>query len=95
MKDGILYIACWEDIEAVYNEERTASIRLTKFLPETTPETECSFCVPSQKTASALSTLTLNDKLCISEGTIILVTLIVDWFHMMNVTDGYSGVKFV
>ena len=29
MKDGILYKARWEDIEAVYNEDRTASIHLT------------------------------------------------------------------
>ena len=44
----------------------------------------------NKKTVAAL--LTLKDKLDISEGTIILVKLITDWFHMMNVKDKYSHI---
>ena len=40
------------------------------------------------KTVAALSTV--KDKLGISEGTIIFVKLITDWFHMTNVKDRYS-----
>ena len=43
------------------------------------------------KTVTALSTV--KDKLGLSEGTIIFVKLITDWFHMMNVKDRYSGIN--
>ena len=43
------------------------------------------------KTVATLSTL--KDKLGLSEGTIIFVKLITDWFHMMNVKDRYSGIN--
>ena len=43
----------------------------------------------NDKTVAALSTL--KDKLGISEGTIVLIKLITDWFHMINVKDRCSG----
>ena len=43
------------------------------------------------KTVAALSTV--KDKFGLSKGTIIFVKLITDWFHMMNVKDGYSGIN--
>jgi hypothetical protein len=98
MKDGIVYTARWADIEAVYNEDRTTSIRLTKLTyssvyPKPLQRQSVPFVcqVFHEKTVAALSTL--KDKLCIREGTIILIKLIVDWFHMMNVKDRYSGVN--
>jgi hypothetical protein len=98
MKDGIVYTARWADIEAVYNEDRTTSIRLTKLTyssvyPKPLQRQSVPFVcqVFHEKTVAALSTL--KDKLCISEGTIILIKLIVDWFHMMNIKDRYSGVN--
>ena len=98
MKDGIVYTARWADIEAIYNEDRTTSIRLTKLTHSSVyPKPFQRQSVPlvcqvfHEKTVAALATL--KDKLCISEGTIILIKLIVGWFHMMNVKDRYSGVK--
>ena len=50
------------------------------------------FCqIFHDKTVAALSTV--KDKLGLSEGTIIFVKLITDWFHMMNVKDWYSGIN--
>ena len=43
------------------------------------------------KTVTAYSTV--KDKLGLSEGTIIFVKLITDWFHIMNVKDWYSGIN--
>ena len=45
----------------------------------------------NDKTVAALSTL--KDKLRISEGAIVFVKLITDWFHMMNVKYRFSGIN--
>ena len=45
----------------------------------------------NKKTVAALTTL--QKKLDISEGTIIFVKLITDWFNMMNVKDRFSAIN--
>ena len=64
MKNGIEYIACWNDIKKLYNEDRQTSLRLTK-LTHTAVYTKPLQCqsVPlvrqvfNEKTIAALSTL--------------------------------------
>lgn len=97
-KDGKTYVARWKDIEALYNEDRKNNIRLTKITytavyPKPLQRQSVPFVcqIFNDKTVAALSTL--KDKLGISEGTIIFVKLITDWFHMMNVKDRYSGIN--
>lgn len=98
IKDGKTYVARWKDIEALYDEDRRNSIRLTKITytavyPKPLQRQSVPFVcqIFNDKTVAALSTL--KDKLGISEGTIIFVKLITDWFHMMNVKDRYSGIN--
>ena len=95
-KDGKTYVAQWKGIEAIYNEDRKNSIHLTKFTYTAVyskPLQRQSVVCPifNDKTVAALSTL--KDKLGISEGILIFVKLITDWFHMMNVEDRYSGIN--
>ena len=97
-KDGETYVARWKDLEALYDEDRENSIRLTKITytavyPKPLQRQSVPFVcqIFNDKTVAALSTL--KDKLAISEGTIIFVKLITDWFHMMNVKDRYSGMN--
>lgn len=97
-KDGETYVARWKDLEALYDEDRKNSIRLTKITytavyPKPLQRQSVPFVcqIFNDKTVAALSTL--KDKLAISEGTIIFVKLITDWFHMMNVKDRYSGMN--
>ena len=97
-KDGKAYVARWKDIEALYNEDRKNNIRLTKITytavyPNPLQRQSVPFVcqIFNDKTVAALSAL--KDKLDISEGTIIFVKLITDWFHMMNVKDRYSGIN--
>ena len=93
-KDGKSHIARWKDKEALYIEDRKNSIRLTKITYTavyTKPLQRQSvpfFCqIFNDNTVSALSSL--KDKLSISEGTIVFVKLMSDWFHMMNVKDRF------
>lgn len=97
LKDGITYTACWADIEKLYNMDRQSSIRLTKLTfssvyPKPLQRQSVPFVVQvfHEKTVAALSTF--KDELFISEGTIIFLKLIVNWYHMMNVKDRFSGI---
>ena len=87
-----------EDIEALYKESKRNHIRLTKITytamyPKPLQRQSVPFVcqIFHDKTVAALSTV--KDKLGLSEGTIIFVKLIADWFHMMNVKDWYSGIN--
>ena len=93
-----MYVARWRDIEALYNEDRKNTIRLTKITytavyPKPLQRQSVPFVcqIFHEKTVAALSTL--KNQLDISEGTMIFVKLITDWFHMMNVKDRYSGIN--
>ena len=75
MKDGIEYIACWNDIKKLYNKDKQTSLRLTKLthtVVYTKPLQRQSIPLVHQvfneKTITALSTL--QAKLNISSGTI-------------------------
>lgn len=97
-KDGKTYIAKWKDIEELYTEDRKNTIRLTKITytavyPKPLQRQSVPFVcqIFNEKTVAAL--LALKVKLGISEGTIILVKLITDWFHMMNVKSRFSHIR--
>ena len=97
-KDGKSHIARWKDIEALYIEDRKNCIRLTKITytavyPKPLQRQSMPFVcqIFNDKTVAALSTL--KYMLSISEGTIVFVKLITDWFHMMNVKDRFSGIN--
>ena len=98
IKEGKTYVARWKNIEALHEEDRRNHIRLTKITYTTVypkPLQRQSllfvFQIFHDKTVAALSTV--KDKLGLSEGTLIFVKLITDWFHMMNVKDRYSGIN--
>ena len=62
-------------------------------VPKALAETKRAFVcqIFHDKTVSVLSIV--KDKLGLSEGTIIFVKLITDWFHMINVKDRYFGIN--
>lgn len=97
-KEGKTYVALWKDIEALYNEDRQNAIRLTKITytavyPKPLQRQSVPFVsqIFNEKTVAGL--VALKNKLGVNEGTIILIELIVNWFHMMNVKDRYSGIN--
>ena len=97
IKEGKIYVARLKDIEALYEEDRRNHIRLTKITytavyPKPLQKQSVPFVrqIFHDKIVAAL--LTVKNKLSLSEGTIIFVKLITDWFHMMNVKDRYSGI---
>ena len=99
-KDGKTYAARWRDIENIYNEDWKNSIRLTMITytvvyPEPLQRRSVPFVCQmfNDKTDAALPTL--KDKLGISEGAIIFVKLITDWFHMMNGKIGIPALTCV
>ena len=87
-------------------EGHRSIIRRRQEKPHPSNQDHINSCVPDQayrqsvpfvcqifydKTVAALSTV--KDKLGLSEGTIIFVKLITDWFHMMNAKDRYFGIN--
>ena len=98
IKEGKTYVARWKDIETLYEDDRRNHICLTEITytavyPKPLQRQSVPFVcqIFHDKTVAALSTV--KDKLGLSEGTIIFVKLITDWFHMMNVKDRYSGIN--
>ena len=96
--DEKTYVARWSDIEALYNEDRKNSIRLTKLTytavyPKPLQRQSVPFVcqIFNDKTVAALSIV--KNKPGIIDSIIVFVKLITDWFHMMNVKDGYSGIN--
>ena len=96
IKEGKTYVARWKNIEVLYegkNHIRLTKITYTAMYSKALQRQSVPFVcqIFHDKTAAALSTV--KDKLGLSEGTIIFVQLITDWFHMMNVKDRYSGIN--
>ena len=96
-KDGTSYVAAWSDIIALYEEDRHSTIRLTKLTHTSVyPKPLQRQSVPlvcqvfNEKTVAALKAL--KSKLKISEGTIVFVEMITNWFKMMNIKDKYSAI---
>ena len=96
-KDGKEYLAQWNDLVKLYEEDKNDPIRLTKLTYNGYPKPLQRPSVPlvhqtfNEKTIAALSAL--QSKLNIQEGTIILVELISNWFKMMHVKDTFSCQK--
>lgn len=95
--DGKSFLACWSDIRTLYEEDRKSTIRMTKLTHTSVypkPLQRQSVPLVSQvfndKTVAAL--IALKSMLKISEGTIVFVRMISNWFKMMNVKGKFSGI---
>ena len=98
--DGKEYIACWDDIVTLYKEDQKTPIRLTKLTQiSVSPKPLQRQSVPlvskvfNDKTVAAFKSLKGNKSFAFSEGTHLFVSLITNWFKMMNVKDTISHVK--
>ena len=98
MEDGTEYLARWKDIQALYEEDRNSSLRLTKLTHTSVfPKPLQRQSVPlvcqvfHEKTIAALKALknTINPQ----EGTIRFITLVTNWFKMMNVKDKFGAIN--
>ena len=96
--NGIEYLACWSDVIALYNEDQKTLTRLTKLTHSSVyPKPLQRQSVPlvckvfHEKTIAAFKALkkTVNYQ----EGTVIYITLITNWFKMMNVKRKYSSIE--
>ena len=96
-KDGKTLIASWADVQALYEEDRLTTLRLTKLTHTSVfPKPLQRQSVPlvcqvfNDKTVAAM--VSLQKKLLINDGTIEFIRMVTNWFHMMNVKDKYSGI---
>jgi len=96
--DGIDYIACWKDIRRLYEIDSKTTLRLTKLTHTSVfPKILQRQSVPlvckvfDAKTTAAFEAL--KDQSHFLPGTLKLVTLITEWFKMMNVKDRYNDIK--
>ena len=97
-KAGKTYLACWNDVIALYEEDRKSDVRLTKLTHTSV------FPKPLQRQSVPLVTQVFNDKTIAafkalkkkvpySEGTVIFIQMVVDWFKMCNVKDKYAATR--
>ena len=96
--DGKNYVACWKDIEKIYFEDQNTPLRMTKLTktsvsPKPLQRQSVPLCcqVFNDKTVAAFKAL--KDNHPFSEGTLIFVSLINEWFKMMNVKDTLTHIK--
>jgi hypothetical protein len=96
--EGKEYLACWADLITLYEEDSKTSLRLTKLTRVSiNPKPLQRQSVPlvcnvfNDKTVAAFKTL--QWPLEFNEGTALFVSLINDWFKMMNVKDTVSCIK--
>ena len=89
------YIACWKDIENLYNEDRSNAVRLTRLnyisvnpkpLQRQSIDLVCQ--VFNEKTSAAL--VAAKAKLNISQGTSNFINLTHQWYKMMNIKSKHS-----
>ena len=97
VKDGETYVACWRDVRALYEEDRTTTLRLTKLTHNSVfPKPLQRQSVPlvcqvfNDKTVSAM--LTLQKQLNINDGTIEFIRMVTNWLNMLNVKDKFSAI---
>lgn len=97
-KEGNEYLACWSDIVRLYNIDKQNAVRLTKLTyssvypkPLQRQSVQLVFQVFNEKTVAALKTF--QKELNINDGTIVFISLISQWFTMMNVKDKYACVR--
>ena len=93
--DGRELLACWKDIESLYNEDCQMALRLTKLnytsvnpKPLQRQNIQLVVNVFNDKTVAGL--ISLQDKMNYSEGTAIFIKLITDWYKMMSVNSKYD-----
>ena len=97
-KNDKTYLACWNDIVALYKEDSKSDVRLTKLTHTSV------FPKPLQRQSVPLVTQVFNDKTIAAfkalknkvphnEGTVIFIQMIVDWFKMCNVKDKYAAIR--
>ena len=98
VKDNVEYVARWSDIRKVHDEDKKTALRLTKLTHTSVfPKPLQRQSVPlvcqvfNDKTVAGLKFLT--DKLSCADGTVVFVSLVNDWFKMMNVKDKFMSVK--
>ena len=96
-EDGIEYLACWRDIQALYEEDKKMPLRLTKLTHTSVfPKPLQRQSVPlvcqvfHEKTIAAFRAL--KSTIDYQEGIIKFITLITNWFKMMNVKDKFSTI---
>jgi len=99
-KEGKEYRACWSDIVNLYNVDKQNAIRLTKLTyssvypkPLQRQSVQLVYQVFNEKTVAALKAC--QKELDISDGTITFISLISQWFTMMNVKDKYACVRLL
>ena len=97
--NGKPYLACWSDVISLYEEDRKSPIRLTKLTNTSV------YPKPLQRQSVPLVCQVFNDKTVAafkvlkgtvdySEGTVIFIELITNWFKMMNVKDKYACIWY-
>ena len=98
--DGKVYVACWKDIVNLYMYDQKSPLRITKLTQiSVAPKPLQRQSVPlvcnifNDKTVAALEAQKGNESFSFQEGTLIFVSLINDWFKMMNVKDTLSTIK--
>ena len=98
MEDGREYLACWKDIQALYEEDRNSSLRLTKLTHTSVfPKPLQRQSVPLvcqvfyEKTIAAFNALknTINPL----EGNIRFITFVTNWFKMTNAKDKFRAIN--
>ena len=98
MEDGMEYLTCWKDIQALYEEDRNSSLRLTKLTH--TPV----FPKPLQRQSVPLVCQVFHEKTIAvfkalknrvnpPEGTIRFITLVANWFKMMKVKYKFGAIN--
>lgn len=96
--DGTQYTACWKDIVKLHDIDNKTPLRMTKLTHTAVhPKVLQRQSVPlvckvfDDKTVAAFQAV--KEKLHFQSGTVKFLTLITDWFHMMNVKDRYGDIK--
>ena len=97
--NGKPYLACWSDVISLYEEDRKSPIRLMKLTNTSV------YPKPLQRQSVPLVCQVFNDKTVAafkalkgtvdySEGTVIFIELITNWFKTMNVKDKYTCIRY-
>jgi len=96
--DGIEFKACWKDICGLYEIDCQTPLRMTKHthtsvFPKVLQRQSVSLVckVFDYKTIAAFEAV--KDKLSYHPGPFKLITLITNWFKMMNVKDRYVDIR--
>ena len=91
------YVACWKHIETVQRgstkpdtPHQIESYLNPKPLQRQNIDLVCN--IFNDKTCAALTAL--NVKLKVSQGTVVFVKLIHDWYKMMSIKSKYAGTRF-